>query len=285
MHLIQINVKEMVEQLKQDLKQKLEKIPRAPTLAILQVGDNLASNAYIRGKKKDCDEVGIVCIHHKLDSTSCSENDLIKKIEELNNDSLIDGIIVQLPLPLSMNAERITSFIAPEKDVDGFVKDSLFYPCTPLGILLLLDKMGITVEGKNVVIIGRSKIVGEPLAKLMLKKNATVTICHSKTPKAKLKDYCLNADIVVSAVGQKDFYSPDFLNNNQIIIDVGINKDSKGKLCGDLSKNCYSSSEQSRYTPVPGGVGLLTRYALIKNVYQSALNKIKKEGEKTSEIT
>lgn len=266
------DVKSVVERNKELLKKVIALNDIHPALAIIQVGNNPASDAYVRGKKKDCEELGIRCVHIEFTEDN-TPKDVRNKIIELNNDDSINGIIVQLPLPKYWDEDSILSYINPEKDVDGFLPNSPYTPCTPLGIMTLLKENGIEVQGKNAVVIGRSKIVGKPMADLLLKQDMTVTICHSKTPREELKRYCKNADVIVCAVGGKNFFTPDLLGTNQIIVDVGINRNKEGKLCGDLDPLCYEFADSSQYTPVPGGVGLLTRYALMQNLCMTALNQ------------
>ena len=270
--MIPIDVKSIVGKYKNTLKQFISLNELDPTLAIIQVGDNPASSAYIKGKEKDAEELGINTILLKFDEKVGSK-EIVDTIKRLNEDEEVNGIIVQLPLPKYFDEETITNSIAPEKDVDGFTRDTDFTPCTPLGILELLLELGVILEGKNAVVIGRSKIVGKPMADLLLKQDMTVTICHSKTPREELKRYCKNADVIVCAVGGKNFFTPDLLGTNQIIVDVGINRNKEGKLCGDLDPLCYEFANSSQYTPVPGGVGLLTRYALMQNLCMTALNQ------------
>ena len=266
------DVKSVVERNKELLKKVIALNDIHPTLAIIQVGNNPASDAYVRGKKKDCEELGIRCVHIEFTEDN-TPKDVRNKIIELNNDDSINGIIVQLPLPKYWDEDSILRYIKPEKDVDGFLPDSPYTPCTPLGIMTLLEENGIEVQGKNTVVIGRSNIVGKPMASLLIRQNATVTLCHSYTPREKLKDFCRNADIIVCAVGHQNFFTPDFLGAVQVIIDVGINRDENGKLCGDMDPACHPLCDESYYTPVPGGVGLLTRYSLMQNTYMAALNQ------------
>ncbi len=231
-------------------------------LDIFQVGDNQASNAYIRGKIKDCEEVGITAKLHKFDE-SVEQEDLMWSIGEASLSGS-SGIILQLPVPDHIDPIRaIRECIKPEQDVDGFVYDK-HYPCTPKGIIDWLDYNRVPIEGKNVVIIGRSDIVGKPLAKMMTDRNATVTLCHSKTSEVNIKEFCEIADIVVVAVGKAKWFSFD-LHNTPLIIDVGINRDENNKMCGDVDRE-HMEQQGCYVTPVPGGVGLLTRVALLKNV-------------------
>lgn len=259
-------MKDFVIKQKQILKEQIASEGLKPHLAIIQVGDNQASNSYVKGKLKDCEELGIEVHHFKCD-------DKISQ-EELNNIILcssmhprINGAIVQLPVPnhLVVNNKLITA----NKDVDGFRDDSNFIPCTPLGIWMFLKDRGVELEGKNVVVIGRSDIVGKPMAKLMLEEDATVTICHSKTKDISM--YTKNADIIIVAVGILKFITRDMIGNTRpIVIDVGINRNEEGKLCGDCDyANLLDVCEY--VSPVPNGVGLLTRLALMTNVVKSAM--------------
>ena len=230
---------------------------KAPSLAIIQVGNNEASTRYVRNKVKDCNEVGITAeVYYYPENTT--EFELVDEIEHLVE--FYDGVMVQLPLPPHIRVEATVAAIPKEKDVDGFRYDSLFKPATPLGIVNYLDYCGFDFEGKEVVILGRSDIVGKPLAQMMTDRDATVTLCHSKS---KLSNHIYRADLIVSAVGKAGF-----LNCYPIhvpVIDVGINFDANGKLVGD----CINT-ENRDVTPVPGGVGLLTRVALLENTVLAA---------------
>lgn len=254
-----ISPKEFAAAFKADLKEKIDALPSKPVLVVHQVGSNDASNRYINGKRKDCEEVGI-------DFTLVKYNDDVipMDVQETMLGFDFDGYpqILQLPVPFDADCIRIE----PKLDVDGFEHDSRFYPATPKGIIMWLDANRIKIEGKNVVVIGRSNIVGKPMAKMFLERNATVTICHSKTASYDLVELCRNADIVVVAVGKAEWFYPSYCKNpDAIIIDVGINfKD--GKMVGDVKKD---DKVFCKYvTPVPGGVGLLTRIALLDNVYR-----------------
>ena len=239
-----------------------------PCLAIITVGDDPASAVYVRNKKKACDEIGVECRHKCLPS-STSEKELISLIKELNRDETVHGIIVQLPLPKHINPKKITETIWRRKDVDGFGQNSLFHPCTPEGIIRLLDHYLIPIESRNVVIIGRSDIVGKPLARMMLDRNANVTVLHSKTTNADRHTYLHNADIIVSAVGSPMLVVPVNISPQTVIVDVGINRNQNGKLCGDVHPGAYDIS--FAYTPVPGGVGPMTVAMLMEHVVQSAV--------------
>lgn len=236
-----------------------------PLLYVIQVGENEASDSYIKGKKKDCEEVGIIC-KTVFFRESMKEDALIKFIERLDDFGEYDGVIVQLPLPKHINKYRIIEAIPKEKDVDGFRKDSRFIPCTPAGIMKILEPFNI--EGKDCLIINRSDIVGKPLVNLLLDKNATVTIAHSKTKD--IENKIRNADVIISAVGVPNFIDLNLIGSNKIFIDVSINRDDNGKLCGDINKDVYKYSYNNLYiTPVPNGVGLLTRAMLLENTYKS----------------
>ncbi|MEF9984169.1 MAG: bifunctional 5,10-methylenetetrahydrofolate dehydrogenase/5,10-methenyltetrahydrofolate cyclohydrolase [Oscillospiraceae bacterium] len=259
-----ISCKEYVEIEKQELQKyvstnKLENC----TLAVIQIGNNQASNSYIKGKKKDCEEIGIKFEHIKLEET-IDEIALLVEISQLNTNDNVFGIIVQLPIPEHLDKDIIFNSIATYKDVDGFKKDSRHTSCTARGIIDWLDYNKVDLDGKNVTIIGRSNIVGKPLAKLFLGRNSTVTLCHSHTKN--LHNHIINADIVISAIGKLKYISNNELfNKKQILIDVGINRDINNRLCGDFDYERIKNSVE-HITPVPNGVGLLTRLALIKNI-------------------
>lgn len=260
MTMILKDIKEYTQIWKNEIAEQVKAFgeTQPPQLAIVQVGAVEASNRYIRNKVKDCKEVGIKA-HHYAYGEGISTEELVLEVEDLQNH--YDGIIVQLPLPEHINVNVITKAIRPEKDVDGFRMDSWFTPCTPGGIVKYLKYCGWEAAGKDVVVIGRSDIVGKPMARLLTDMDATVTLCHSKT--VDLSFYVLNTDLVICAVGK-----PKFLNCYPIscpVIDVGINFDSDGKLVGD----CYNT-ENRDVTPVPGGVGLLTRCMLLENVLYAA---------------
>lgn len=259
-----ISCKEYVEIKKQELKKEVEKMDRKPCLCVIQIDDNPASNSYIKGKKKDCDEIGILCEHFRYNSSDLDQNTLEKHVLEVVNGLKPDGLIIQLPIPDKYDLTRVMQYIPSDMDVDGFRRDSKFKPCTPKGIMDWLDYNGVELRGKDVVIIGRSDIVGKPLTTMMIEKGATVSCCNSKTKN--LKYYTRNADIVISAIGQPKYFDSKYFKKEQIIIDVGINRDENGKLCGDVnSKYIYDSY----VTPSPGGVGLMTRLCLLENVLEA----------------
>lgn len=258
-----------------------DKYGRAAGLAVIMVGDNPASEIYVKNKIKACETAGIYSRTIKFDE-NVTEKDLIEEIEKLNKDDKIDGILVQLPLPAHIDELKIINAISPEKDVDGFHSVNLgkmiigdktgFLPCTPYGIMQLLDEYGIDPAGKDTVIIGRSNIVGKPAAILFIEKSATVQVCNTKTKN--IKDKIRNADIVIAAVGVPNFIKGEDIKEGAVVIDVGINR-VNGKLCGDVDYE--EVSEKAGYiTPVPGGVGPMTIASLIKNTFKSYVNKVEK---------
>jgi len=258
-----------------------DKYGRAAGLAVIMAGDNPASEIYVKNKIKACETAGIYSRTIKLDE-NVTEKDLIEEIEKLNKDDKIDGILVQLPLPAHIDELKIINVISPEKDVDGFHSVNLgkmiigdktgFLPCTPYGIMQLLDEYGIDPAGKDTVIIGRSNIVGKPAAILFIEKSATVQVCNTKTKNTKEK--IRNADIVIAAAGVPNFIKGEDIKEGAVVIDVGINR-VNGKLCGDVDYE--EVSEKAGYiTPVPGGVGPMTIASLIKNTFKSYVNKVEK---------
>ncbi len=270
--------KKLRDKIFENLKQKLNNMSEKPTLAVILVGDDPASQIYVRNKKKTAENLGIysIVINYPAD---ISENILLDKIQELNNDNKITAILVQLPLPKHIDKFKIIDAIAPEKDVDGLTpynsgklfsgEEPYVYPCTPKGILLLLDEYNIELEGKHVVVIGRSNLVGKPVAQMLLNRNATVTMCHSHTKN--LSDITKTADIVVSAVG-KNIIGEKMLKSDCVVVDVGIFKDVNGKICGDV--DFASASKIAAYiSPVPGGVGPMTIASLMLNTVELADSK------------
>lgn len=238
-----------------------------PCLAIVTVGDDPASAVYVRNKKKACDEIGIECRHIRY-SASITQTTLKSSIRILNNDPSVHGIIIQLPLPKHLNAEEAKEYIWRSKDVDGFGQNSLFHPCTPEGIIRLLDHYLIPIEGQHAVILGRSNIVGKPLARMLLDRNATVTVCHSQTPEY-VKNFLLhNAHIVIAATGVPNLVELPYAHFITYV-DVGINRDKEGKIFGDIPQEVKDRSEA--YTPVPGGVGPMTVAMLMEHVVQAAV--------------
>lgn len=259
-------MKEYAEEIKAGLKQYFSIIKEekniTPSLCIIQVGDNPASNAYVKGKLNDGKELGAEVVLKKFDE-NIKKEDLIQEIKLLNNNNNCHGIIIQLPLPKHLNEEEILSYVTPLKDVDGFSEKSPCYPCTPFGIILFLKRLNIKLDGMNTLIIGRSNIVGKPMAKMLLANNANVTICHSHTKKEDLINYVANADLIISATGKQGILNKTFkYKPYALVIDVGINRGEDGKLHGD----CEPDLPVFYQSPVPGGVGLLTRAALYMNL-------------------
>lgn len=244
-------------------------------LAVVIVGDNQASRVYVNSKKKACAECGIESYEYALDERT-SEEELLNLVAKLNSDDKVSGILVQLPLPKHINEERILEAISPKKDVDAFhavnvgkimIGNFSFLPCTPAGVMELLASTGVDITGKECVVIGRSNIVGKPMAMLLLHKSATVTICHSRT--VDLASVCKRADILVSAVGIANFVTADMVKDGAIVIDVGMNRNSEGKLCGDVDFD-EVKKKTSHITPVPGGVGPMTIAMLMQNTLTAA---------------
>jgi len=274
--------KKVAQKLKDNLKVEIEdikyKFNKVPGLAVVQVGNVAASSVYVKAKTKAAKEVGINVFDHHLEKTT-NQSELINLIDQLNNNKDVDGILVQLPLPNTINEEAVLNSILPEKDADGFhplnvgklsisVKndENLMIPCTPYGCLLLLRELNINLSGKNAVVIGRSNIVGKPMAQLLLKESCTVTTVHSKT--INIESICKNADILIAAIGKPEFVNKDWVKEGAIIIDVGINrvktKDEKSKLVGDVMFSDVKDKVNA-ISPVPGGVGPMTIACLLRN--------------------
>lgn len=254
-----------------------------PTLAVILVGDDKASQTYVASKEKACGLCEIRSIMHRLPENT-SQSELLALINVLNLDDSVDGILVQLPLPKHIDTDAVLESIRPEKDVDGFHAINVgklssgldgFVPCTPLGIMTMLKEYDIDVLGLNAVVVGRSNIVGKPMANLLLNNSATITIAHSKTKN--LKEICLNADILVAAIGKPKFITADMVKDGAIVIDVGINRLDNGSLVGDVDFDSVSS-KTSYITPVPGGVGPMTIAMLLSNTIKSAKIRAKKLG-------
>ena len=267
--------KALAAKVKEQVKQEAEGLARKPGLAVIIVGNNPASRVYVNSKRKDCEECGFLSEEYALPEET-TQQELITLIQKLNGRQDVDGILCQLPLPDGIDEEAVLMAISPEKDVDGFhpmnmgallVGKEGFLPCTPYGIMEILDEYGIDPKGKRCVVIGRSNIVGKPAALLLLAKNATVTVCHSHT--ANLKEICANADILVAAVGRAGFVTGDMVKPGAVVIDVGINRGADGKLHGDVDFE-EASAVAGYITPVPGGVGPMTRAMLMKNTTQAA---------------
>ena len=270
-----INGKEISAAIREEIKAGVQGMSVRPGLAVVLVGDDPASAVYVRNKSKACAEVGIYSEVYRLPEETGREQ-LLGLIEQLNQSPLIHGILVQLPLPKHLDPEEVIMAIDPAKDVDAFhpvnvgkimIGNYDFLPCTPAGVMELLHRSGIEVSGKECVVIGRSNIVGKPQAMLLLHENATVTVCHSKT--RDLPSVCRRADILVSAVGKAKFVTADMVRDGAVVIDVGMNRDENGKLCGDV--DFEPVSEKASYiTPVPGGVGPMTITMLLKNTVTAA---------------
>lgn len=272
-----IDGKEIAQTIKEEMRlevEELKKIGKSCCLAVIQVGEDPASTVYVSNKKKACAYIGIDSLSFELPKKT-TEEELIALIDKLNMDETVHGILCQLPLPCHINEKTILNRISPKKDVDGFhpqnvgalvVGDFGFVSCTPAGIIELLKRSNVEIEGKNCVVIGRSNIVGKPMALLMLRENATVTICHSKTKN--LKEICKEADILIVAIGKPKFVNEDYIKEGAVVIDVGIHRDENNKLCGDVD---YKSVEPlcSAITPVPGGVGPMTICMLMKNCLEA----------------
>jgi methylenetetrahydrofolate dehydrogenase (NADP+)/methenyltetrahydrofolate cyclohydrolase len=246
-----------------------------PGLAVVLVGDNPASQVYVRNKVKACHDAGLHSVLEKYDATM-TEAELLARVEALNNDNSIHGILVQLPLPAHIDAQKVIEAISPAKDVDGFHIASAgalmtgmpgFWPCTPYGCMKMLESIGYNLKGKHAVVIGRSNIVGKPMALMLLQQNATVTICHSATQD--LKAQTLQADVIVAAVGKRNVLTADMVKPGAVVLDVGMNRNDEGKLCGDVD---FEGVKQvaSYITPVPGGVGPMTITMLLVNTLESA---------------
>jgi methylenetetrahydrofolate dehydrogenase (NADP+)/methenyltetrahydrofolate cyclohydrolase len=246
-----------------------------PGLAVVLVGDNPASQVYVRNKVKACEDAGLHSVLEKYEATM-TEADLLARVEALNNDASIHGILVQLPLPAHIDAQKVIEAISPAKDVDGFHIASAgalmtgmsgFWPCTPYGCMKMLESIGYDLKGKHAVVIGRSNIVGKPMALMLLQKDATVTVAHSRTQN--LKALTLQADVIVAAVGKRNVLTADMVKPGAVVLDVGMNRNDEGKLCGDVDFD--GVKEVAGYiTPVPGGVGPMTITMLLVNTLESA---------------
>ena len=275
-----IDGKKLAKEIREDLKIKCEELKEKginPKLAVIMVGDDKASQVYVKNKSKACDEIGIEFDEHLLDGNAKQE-ELIELIQKLNKDNKIHGILLQSPIPGHLDINEAFRTIAPEKDVDGFnpvnvgklcLNQDTFVSCTPYGIMKMFEAYNIDLTGKNVTIIGRSNIVGKPLIQCCLNKNATVTVCHSKTKD--LKEHTKNADVVIAAIGKSKFVTADMIKQDAVVIDVGINRGEDGNLTGDVDFENVSQ-KASYITPVPGGVGPMTIAMLMNNVIKACLN-------------
>ena len=275
---ILLDGKKLAQKLKSEILEKsvvMKSAGNTPALAVILCGDDPASAVYVRNKRKDCEECGFDSLEYKLPA-DYGEEKLLALVESLNQDPKVHGILVQLPLPRGYDETRIIHAISPAKDVDAFhpfnvgkimIGEPGFLPCTPAGVMLLLEEYGIDPTGKECLVIGRSNIVGKPMAMLLLRKNGTVTIAHSKT--MDLASKCREADILIAAVGKAKLIKADMIKPGAVVIDVGMNRDENGKLCGDVD---FAECEKvaSYITPVPGGVGPMTRAVLMKNTLQAA---------------
>ena len=262
--------------LREYFKSFTEAMHRRPCLVIMQVGDNKASESYIKGKVKDGEEMGVDMVVKRYADTIAAHA-LREEIYKCNDDPNVDAVMLQLPVPERMDVGVLMDRINVAKDVDGFNTRSMCYPCTPLGIMAFLNALGIEMEGKNAVVIGRSEIVGKPMADMLLSKNCTVTICHSRTPKEELERRVADADILVVAAGKRNLITKDMkFKPSAVVMDVGINVDEDGHLHGD----CEPDLPVLFQSPVPGGVGLLTRLALFFNLQTLIQNRRPKHAEK-----
>lgn len=276
-----IDGKRISSEIKEELKTEVGRLKEegiSVCLAVIQVGDDPASSVYVGNKKKACAYIGIESRSFLLPE-EVKQEELLGLIGELNRDDSVDGILVQLPVPAHLNEKEIIRAISPAKDVDGFHPENVgalsigeegFVSCTPAGIIQLLKRSGITIEGKECVIVGRSNIVGKPMAMLLLRENGTVTVCHSRT--RNLSQVCRRADILVAAVGKPRFFDESYVKDGAVVIDVGIHRGEDGKLCGDVDTEKVSG-RVSAITPVPGGVGPMTIAMLMNNCVEAAKRK------------
>ena len=271
---IRIDGKQISAQIKDELKERVEKEKLEVTLAVIQVGNDPASTVYVGNKKKACEYIGIRSLAYELPEET-PEEELLQLIKELNDRDDVNGILVQLPLPAHMDEDKVIQTISPKKDVDGFHPQSVgalsigqpgFVSCTPAGVVQLLKRTGVEIDGKECVIVGRSNIVGKPMALLMLRENATVTVCHSHTKD--LKEVTKRADILIVAIGKPKFITKEYVKDGAVVIDVGIHRGADGKLCGDVD---YDDVAPITYaiTPVPGGVGPMTIAMLMNNCVEA----------------
>ena len=274
-----IDGKEISKSIRSELSNKISLLKKAVGLAVVLVGNNSASQVYVKNKIKACEEVGIKSFAHYLPENT-SQTELENLLKKLADDETVHGILVQLPLPKHIS-EDVLRLIPHEKDVDGFsaenvgslcLKQKGTVPCTPYGIMKMLEYENIDICGKNAVVVGRSNIVGKPIAMLLLNSDATVTVCHSKTKN--LKDICKSADILIVAIGKAKFIKSDMVKDGAVVIDVGMNRDENGKLCGDVDFEGVKD-KCSHITPVPGGVGPMTITMLMYNTYVSAKRSLK----------
>ena len=270
-----IDCRKIAQEIKDKCKEEMKALNPKFYLKIIQVEGDAASNAYTKGKKKDCEEIGLGCKHVLLPN-DCCVGDVRNEIDKGNTDNLCVGIILQLPLPqhLKEHEEHLVSCINPAKDVDGFIEESPFEPCTPAGIIHIAKEQIGSLSGKVVTVVGRGKLVGAPLVKMFNKENATIIQCNSRTTKTALMKACAMSDVIVTATGCINTISDDelyLIRDECVIIDAGINRDENGKMCGDCDPYIYKIHD--KITPVPGGVGLITRAMLMKNCVDAAKRK------------
>ena len=274
---VRIDGKALAAQVKEQVRREVETLSRQPGLAVILVGDNPASQVYVRGKESDCAECGIRSFSHRLPAQT-SQKELLELVEQLNQDAAVDGILCQLPLPEGLNEDQVIHAIAPDKDVDCFhpfnvgqmsIGAPTFLPCTPAGVMEMLRAYEIPVAGKRCVVLGRSNIVGKPMAMLLTQADGTVTVCHSRTPD--LVALTREADILVAAVGRVGLVTADMVRPGAVVIDVAMNRNADGKLCGDVVFD-EVEAKASYITPVPGGVGPMTRAMLMRNILTAARN-------------
>ena len=274
---VRIDGKALAAQVKEQVRREVETLSRQPGLAVILVGDNPASQVYVRGKESDCAECGIRSFSHRLPAQT-SQKELLELVEQLNQDAAVDGILCQLPLPEGLNEDQVIHAIAPDKDVDCFhpfnvgqmsIGAPTFLPCTPAGVMEMLRAYEIPVAGKRCVVLGRSNIVGKPMAMLLTQADGTVTVCHSRTPD--LAALTREADILVAAVGRVGLVTADMVRPGAVVIDVAMNRNADGKLCGDVVFD-EVEAKASYITPVPGGVGPRTRAMLMRNILTAARN-------------
>lgn len=270
-----IDGKAWAQEIRAELKEKIQTAKKVPGLAVVIVGEDPASKIYVRNKVKGCEELGIRSYVHELPVTS-TQGQVEALLDKLAQDPLVDGILLQLPLPKGFDSEAAASHVPFEKDVDGFSATNLglllqgkqkIAACTPSGVMKLLEKEGVELSGKHAVVLGRSETVGKPMAMLLLNANATVTVCHSKTKN--MTEICKQADILISAVGKAGFVTAEMVKEGAVVIDVGINRNAEGKLCGDVNFEDVKE-KASLITPVPGGVGPMTITMLLHNTYVMA---------------
>ena len=278
---LRIDGKKISSDIKEELKEQVKQLKEkgvSVCLAVIQVGNDPASSVYVNNKKKACAYIGIESQAYELPEETTQE-ELLALIDRLNKDDHVNGILVQLPVPAHMDEKEIIQAISPAKDVDGFHPQSVgalstgepgFVSCTPAGIIQLLKRSGISIDGKDCVVVGRSNIVGKPMAMLLLRENGTVTICHSHTKN--LKEVCQRADILVAAIGKPKFFDESYVKDGAVVIDVGIHRNAENKLCGDVD---YAAVEPivDAITPVPGGVGSVTTSVLVGHVVEAAMRK------------